>query len=113
MNPPPPMPHEDGFTTHTASEVAIAASTAEPPSRSTRNPTSTASGLSAATTPSPAEAPAPPDKSKIQQKSPAAASATRTRLRLERAAIDDACFYVRGRGHATRVRRAATWRALG
>src|SRR5512142_2363097 len=49
MKPPPPMPHDDGCTTHTASAVAIAASTAEPPSCRISSPASAASGLSAAT----------------------------------------------------------------
>src|SRR5580704_6376747 len=51
MNPPPPIPHEDGLATPTASAVAAAASTALPPAFRILTPASAASGCSAATIP--------------------------------------------------------------
>src|SRR5437899_4177647 len=51
MKPPPPMPHDDAFSTHTAYAVAIAASTALPLRRKISAPISAALGCSAATAP--------------------------------------------------------------
>ena len=47
----PPIPHDEGWATQTASEVATAASTADPPSASISRPTLAAAGCSVATTP--------------------------------------------------------------
>src|SRR5579875_1805469 len=49
MKPPPPIPHEEGLATHTASPVATAASTALPPALRIRTPASAPNGCSAAT----------------------------------------------------------------
>src|SRR5208283_4502216 len=51
MKPPPPIPHEEGLATPTASAVAAAASTALPPAFKIFTPASAASGCSAATIP--------------------------------------------------------------
>ena len=51
MNPPPPIPHEDGLTTPSAKDVAMAASTALPPWRSMVMPASDASRCPDATMP--------------------------------------------------------------
>jgi hypothetical protein len=51
MNDPPPRPELCGSTKPSTAWIATAASTALPPSRNTRRPASTASGLAAATMP--------------------------------------------------------------
>src|SRR5262249_42724724 len=51
MKPPPPIPHEEGLATPTASAVAAAASIALPPAFRIFTPASAASGCSAATIP--------------------------------------------------------------
>jgi amino-acid N-acetyltransferase len=66
-------------------------------------PTSTASGLSAATTPSPLAPRAALVKIKSQRQNAAVANAARFRPSFDRSAIDDACFYVRRPSQAMRV----------
>src|SRR5688572_29314272 len=51
MKPPPPMPQDEGLTTHTAKAVATAASMALPPSSRMTAPARAAKRCSAATMP--------------------------------------------------------------